>query len=74
MGIGVIAILLSMGNYLPFHKWVFEYVPFINMMRLPSIFRLFIIIPIIILALHGVESFFESELQRENGLSICWGG
>lgn len=74
MGIGVIAILLSMGNYLPFHKWVFEYVPFINMMRLPSIFRLFIIIPIIILALHGVESFFESELQKRKWAIYLLGG
>jgi hypothetical protein len=57
IGLGIIALLLSMGKYLPFHRWAFHLIPFINMMRLPSIFRLFVIIPLIILIIKGIELF-----------------
>jgi len=57
IGLGIIALLLSLGKYLPFHKWAFDYIPFINMMRLPSIFRIFVIMPVIILIINGLESF-----------------
>ncbi len=57
IALGIVALLLSLGKYLPFHKWAFEYIPMINMMRLPSIFRLFVIIPIILLIINGLESF-----------------
>jgi len=58
IGLGIVALLLSLGKYLPFHRWAFEYIPLINMMRLPSIFRLFIIIPFIILIINGMNIFF----------------
>lgn len=58
----IVAILLALGTYLPFHRWAFEFLPFINMMRLPSIFRIFIIIPAIIIAIHGVTVFFSNSM------------
>jgi hypothetical protein len=57
IGIGIIALLLAVGKYLPFHRWAFNYIPLINMMRLPSIFRLFIIIPLLIVAIHGLNHY-----------------
>lgn len=56
--IGIVALLLSMGKHLPFHQWAFKNIPLINMMRLPSIFRLFIIIPLIMIILHGMNYFW----------------
>lgn len=57
IGLGIIALLMSVGKYLPFHRWAFQYIPLINMMRLPSIFRLFVIIPLLILAIHGLNHY-----------------
>lgn len=57
IGIGIVALILAVGKYLPFHHWAFNYIPLINMMRLPSIFRLFIIIPLLILAIHGLNHY-----------------
>ncbi len=64
IGLGIVALLLSFGKYLPFHRWAFEYIPFINMMRLPSIFRLFIIIPIILLIINGLEAFIVNKNRK----------
>lgn len=57
IGIGIVALLLAVGKYLPFHRWAFNYIPLINMMRLPSIFRLFVIIPLLIIAIHGLNHY-----------------
>lgn len=61
IAIGIVALLLSMGKYLPFHKWAFEYIPLINMMRLPSIFRLFVIIPLIMIIIHGLDAYWKEK-------------
>lgn len=60
IGISMVALLLALGTYLPFHRWAFEMVPLINMMRLPSIFRIFIIIPAIIIAINGLSLVFSN--------------
>jgi hypothetical protein len=42
--------LVSFGPYLPFRKWLYNYVPLMNMFRFPSIFRLFFLVGFITLA------------------------
>lgn len=70
LGVSIVALLLALGTYLPFHKWVFETVPFINMMRLPSIFRIFIIIPAIIIAINGISFVFSNTKKYQKYFQI----
>lgn len=50
-----VCFLLSFGYYLPFHKWAFYIIPFINLIRIPAMFRLFTIMGLLILAVIGLE-------------------
>ncbi len=38
---GIFLLLISMGSFLPFHKFLYTYLPGVNMFRHPSIFRVF---------------------------------
>lgn len=70
IGVSIIALLLALGTYLPFHRWAFETVPFLNMMRLPSIFRIFIIIPAIIIAVNGITEVFSNSIFHQKFFKI----
>lgn len=70
LGVSIVALLLALGTYLPFHRWAFETVPFLNMMRLPSIFRIFIIIPAIIIAVNGITEVFSNSILHQKYFKI----
>lgn len=52
---GVVALLASWGNAIPFREFLYNYVPFMDMFRFPSIFRLFVIISSLIIAGEGLQ-------------------
>ncbi|MCL2131214.1 MAG: YfhO family protein [Lentimicrobiaceae bacterium] len=54
---GCFCFLVSFGNYFPFHKFGFDYFPLWNMIRVPSMFRLFFIISVLLIAAVGAEYF-----------------
>ena len=48
-GIGIMALLTAFGTNLPFHKLAYYYLPLINFIRVASLFRVFFIIPTLLL-------------------------
>ncbi|MDL2230789.1 YfhO family protein [Bacteroidales bacterium OttesenSCG-928-L19] len=47
--------LISFGNFLPFHKWVFHAIPFFNLVHYATTFRIFTIIGLLLLATLGLD-------------------
>lgn len=54
---GIIALAMSMGNYLPVRAFFFHYVPMMNLSRAPGIIRLFFIISAIIASGYSLNYF-----------------
>ena len=48
-GAGILALLTAFGTNLPFHKFAYNYLPLISFIRLPALFRIFFIIPTLVL-------------------------
>lgn len=53
--IGFISLLASFGESTPFRLWLYYHVPFMNLFRFPSIFRIFFILSMLIIAAHGLQ-------------------
>ena len=49
-GIGILALLTAFGTHLPFHKFAYNYLPLISFIRLPALFRIFFIIPTLVIS------------------------
>ena len=47
---GVFALLASFGEYLPVRKFLYNYIPFMNLFHFPSFFRIFTIITFLVIA------------------------
>ena len=45
----VFFLMAAMGSYLPLRGWMYDYLPFMNLFRMPGLFRLFAIIGFIVL-------------------------
>ncbi|HSZ24647.1 MAG TPA: YfhO family protein [Cytophagaceae bacterium] len=56
LGIGIIMLLISLGNATPLRTFLHHYFPLMNLFRFPSLFRIFFIISFLVLA--------GSELER----------
>lgn len=52
-----ICLLASFGNYTPVHKFIFDYIPLMNLFRFPSYFSLFTVLILLILAGKKMEEF-----------------
>lgn len=55
-GAGILALLTAFGTNLPFHKFAYNYLPLISFIRLPALFRLFFIIPTLVISGVGIIS------------------
>jgi hypothetical protein len=56
--LGVLSLLFLMaafGAHTPIREWMYHNVPLMNVFRFPSMFRIFVIIGVIVLAAHGVD-------------------
>lgn len=49
-GAGILALLTAFGTNLPFHKFAYNYLPLISFIRLPALFRVFFIIPTLVMS------------------------
>ncbi len=53
--IAIVCLCVSFGAQTPLRKWLYDYVPLMNLFRFPSIFRLFFIMGAIIMAAHTLQ-------------------
>jgi hypothetical protein len=60
---GSICLLASFGEYTPVRLWLYHYVPLMNSFRFPSVFRIFFIISLLIIAAQGFEFFLKQQKQ-----------
>lgn len=56
---GSICLLASFGEYTPVRLWFYHYVPLMNSFRFPSVFRIFFIISLLIIAAQGFDYFLK---------------
>ena len=56
---GILCLLLSFGNQLPIYKIAYQ-LPFINMLRYQTIFRCFVVVSILVVAILGCEALWEN--------------
>lgn len=68
-GFGIFCLLMSFGKNLSLHKFGFDYIPSFDMIRIPSMFRLYFIIAILLIAISGIEKLC-SYFKKEKHLSI----
>jgi len=61
--LALISLFISFGDISPLRKLLYDYVPFMNMVRFPAVFRLFTIIGFVICAAYGFE-FFINDIQN----------
>lgn len=65
-GFGILALMASVGNYLPVREFLFDYVPLMGLFRFPSVFRLFFILSAIITGIYFLQLLITSkELNRK---------
>jgi hypothetical protein len=55
---GLCCLLVAFGDALPIREWLYYNVPLMDTFRFPSVFRLFFIMAVLILAAHGFNQFF----------------
>ncbi len=68
IGGGLLALGLSLGNELPLRTWLYQYVPLMDTFRFPALFRLFVFIPMLLLAGRGFDQIRTSEHRNK----ITW--
>jgi len=68
-GFGIFCLLMALGKHLPLHRLGFDYIPLFDIIRIPSMFRLYFIIGILLVAISGIEKIF-SYFKNEKYLSI----
>ena len=59
-GIGVLAFIAAFGTNIPFNRFAFEHLPLLGLIRLPGLYRLFFIVPMLLLSTKGIQTLRES--------------
>ena len=69
---GIFTLLASMGKYTPVRELLFRFIPFMDLFRFPSMFRLFSLISFILLAGWGMQHFlnYRKKILLLKSLSI----
>lgn len=71
---GIFCLLASVGKYLPIRKFLFDYVPLMDLFRFPSVFRLFFIIAAILVSVKQMGVFFAKDNFNKKKLYYFFGG
>ena len=58
---GSICLLASFGEHTPVRLWLYHYVPLMNSFRFPSVFRIFFIMSLLIIAAQGFEYYWKQQ-------------
>lgn len=62
---GVFFLLASFGEYTPVRKWLYDFVPMMDLFRFPSIFRLFALICFLLPAAQYLKKVFVDEVHAK---------
>lgn len=57
---GIFSFLCAFGDALPFHRLAFRFLPLINFIQIASIFRIFFIIPVLLIAAYGLTAILQN--------------
>lgn len=68
--LGILYLFMSFGQGLPANRLIFEHVPFLGLIRLPSLHRIFFILTILIVAVIGLHHFIEDPDKYRMPLGI----
>jgi len=55
-GLAVLCLFVALGDALPFREWLYYYVPFMDYFRIPSIFRVFVIMFLLLITAKQIDS------------------
>ncbi len=69
-GFGVLCFLLAFGQALPFNKFIVMHVPFLSLIRLAGLYRLFFILPALLIAGIGLKCVLADWENYKKGLLI----
>jgi len=69
---GIFALVISLGVELPFRTWLYYYWPLMDTFQFPALFRLFVFIPLVLVAAYGFDQIKASE-QKNKIAWICMG-
>lgn len=67
LGWGIFMLAAALGDLLPVREFLFNYMPFFNLFRFPSMLRIFVIISFIIVSGYTIEQF---RLQKIKGQTV----
>lgn len=70
LGLGVLSLLFAYGRMLPFHKWAFYTLPLVQLMRIPTLMRIFFIIAMLLFAAVGFDTIAQGDEKARKILSI----
>ena len=70
---GILAMLTAFGTNLPFHKFAYNYLPLISFIRLPALFRIFFIIPTLVMSGVGLACVMNEWPKFRKSLIILCG-
>ena len=68
-GIGIFSFLAAFGTNIPLNRLAFEHLPFLSLIRLPGLYRLFFIVPMLLLSAKGIQ-VMRANWQQYRTLSI----
>ncbi|MFK7786431.1 MAG: YfhO family protein [Crocinitomicaceae bacterium] len=71
-GVGILFILISLGQTLPLRTWT-SYLPFMDLFRFPSLFRLFALFFLLISAGFSLQHILSSEQRKKQFIYIILG-
>lgn len=61
---GIFCGLVAFGNALPVHRLAFYTIPFFNFIRLPSFFRIFLVISLLLLVVNGFDKYEKCNAKK----------
>lgn len=59
---GIFFLLASFGEYTPVRKWLYDFVPMMDLFRFPSIFRLFALVCFLLIGAQYLKKIFADEV------------
>jgi len=60
-GFAIFSLAAAVGDALPIRELLYKYVPMMSVFRFPSVFRLFVILPFIVIAANYLNQWFERQ-------------
>lgn len=60
LGLAIFSLLAAVGDTLPFRELLYRYVPMMGVFRFPAVFRLFVILPFILIGANYLNTLYKS--------------